>query len=213
MNHDEMPLFAEMMTGMAAMYSREMAEMQIHWYWNALHKHDFQTVQNAIERHMKSDRGSYMPLIADLCQMLEGRSDDRAGMAWTKFDNAVRTVGPYHDVIFDDPLIHVVVQDMGGWIYLCGKDDKEWPFIANDFKKRFGALSNRQERPQHAPVLTGIANAQNGVAGRELALPVMIGRVERAERVRLAGTEEPHLKITRPEDRPNIAPLQLKGRK
>jgi hypothetical protein len=28
-------------------------------------------------------------------------------------------VGAYQSVVFDDPLIHLVLEDLGGWIKIC----------------------------------------------------------------------------------------------
>jgi len=38
--------------------------------------------------------------------------------------------------VFDDVLIHVVIEDMGGWKD-CAIDDKQQPFVAKEFQDRY----------------------------------------------------------------------------
>ncbi len=57
--------------------------------------------------------------------MLGGSTQDAALAAWSKVDRAVREVGPYQSVAFDDALIHRVLFEMGGWIPLGSKTEDE----------------------------------------------------------------------------------------
>jgi len=77
-------------------------------------------------RHlMNPDTGQFLPKPADIVRMLGGRTLDRALMAWAKVDKAVRQIGTYESVVFDDALIHRVLHEMGGWVGMGQKTENE----------------------------------------------------------------------------------------
>ena len=51
---------------------------------------------------------------ADILRMMQGTSLDSALSAWAKVDKAVRRVGTYETIVFDDEIIHRVIHDMSG---------------------------------------------------------------------------------------------------
>lgn len=182
--------FATLLTGIADYYNRPLATAVIELYWQGLLQFDLAAVEQALWRHTQTtdDAGKFMPKIADLKQMLLGKTADQAAIAWTKVDTAVRCVGTHRDVVFDDALIHRVVAELGGWIKLGMADEKEWPFIANQFQTRYRGYRMRNEAPEYVPVLTGIANAHNGKEGFAGQEPILIGEAAQAKRVMLGGT-------------------------
>jgi hypothetical protein len=92
-------------------------------------------------------------------------------------------VGTYQDVVFDDPIIHRVIEDMGGWISFGNKREDEWPFVQNHFENRYRGFVMREEIPEYQARLIGIANAQNAQNGFPQNLPVLIGNREKAEAI------------------------------
>ena len=127
--------FATLLTGIADYYGKELSNGVIALYWQGLQHIDIEAVEKALWEHTQNpDAGQYMPKIADVVRALQGRTQDQASLAWAKVDAAVRRVGSYADVVFDDPLIHRVVAEMGGWIWFGKQTDKEWPFIAQRFE-------------------------------------------------------------------------------
>jgi hypothetical protein len=129
--------------------------------------------------------------------MLQGSTQDSALVAWAKVDRAVRSCGTYNSVVFDDPVIHRVIVDMGGWVLVGGKDEKEWPFVGKEFENRYRGYRMRSETPEYLPVLIGIAEAQNNRMGQKSQPPVLIGNAEQAKRVMLGGADKPLLAFTR----------------
>jgi hypothetical protein len=120
--------------------------------------------------------------------MMTGSSQDSAFSAWTKVDKAVRQVGPYESVVFDDPLIHKVLHDMGGWLLLCEKDDDAWPFVAKEFETRYRGFKARSERVEYPAKLIGIFEAENSKNGKSVAPPMLIGDANKAQEVLALGT-------------------------
>ncbi|MFJ3464223.1 DUF6475 domain-containing protein [Achromobacter spanius] len=71
-----------------------------------------------------------MPKPVDVVELLPKPSQDGALVTWAKVDRGVRQVGTHSTVVFDHPIIHPIVQDMGGWFALGVRQEKEWPIVA-----------------------------------------------------------------------------------
>jgi hypothetical protein len=182
--------FVTLLTGIADYYAKEISIGVIGLYWEGLRQYDIEAVEKALWQHTQNpDSGQWMPKIADVTKMLIGRTADQAAIAWTKVDTAVRRVGSYADVVFDDSIIHRVLVDMGGWLSLAMKTEDEWPFIARDFENRYRGYKMRGEVPDYLPVLIGLANAHNGKEGMQRLPPVLVGDQELARRVMAGGSD------------------------
>lgn len=189
--------FDQMMQAIAGMYAREMTPGLLSLYWQGLKHLDLAAVRDALNRHVANpDTGQFMPKIADVNRMLAGTTQDSALMAWAKVDRAVRQVGTYEDVVFDDPIIHRVLADIGGWVWLGMQTEEEWPFIAKQFENRYRAYKGRNETPDYRPVLTGMANAHNSMGGFAANPPRLLGDPHKAQAVLNGGTNKPLLQVT-----------------
>lgn len=190
--------FYTTLIGVADYYGKELSKGVLVVYWEGLREYDLEAVEKALWAHAKNpDTGQWMPKVADVAKMLEGRTSDQAAVAWSKVDRAVRQVGSYADVVFDDALIHRVLHDMGGWLQLMGKAESDWPFIAKEFENRYRGYRMRGEAPPYPPVLIGMANAQNGKQGYALQAPVLVGDQAAAQRVLAGGNDAPLLTMQR----------------
>lgn len=190
--------FVTILTGLSDYYGRELSEGVINLYWEGLRQYDLVAVEKAMWEHTQNpDSGQFMPKIADITRVLQGRTQDQASLAWSKVDQAVRRVGTYQDVVFDDPIIHRVIVEMGGWIAFGTKTEDDWPFVAKDFENRYRGYKLRAEKPEYPPALIGIANAQNQLEGKRRMQPVLIGDQNKAKAVLLGGTDKPLLALTR----------------
>jgi hypothetical protein len=188
--------FLTVLTGVADYYGKELSEGVISLYWQGLQQYDIDAVEKALWDHTQNpDNGQFMPKIADLTRAMQGRTQDQAAVAWSKVDAAVRRVGTYQDVVFDDSIIHRVIADMGGWIWFGNQVEDEWPFVAKNFENRYRGYKLRGETPEYAPVLIGMANAQNQQQGFRGNPPILIGNQAKANSVMLAGTNAPLLEM------------------
>jgi hypothetical protein len=189
MKQEDFSKFKEGVQGVYSFYAKEVSDFALDVWWNALRAYDLPAVIDSFNRHlMNPDTGQWLPKPADIVKMFGGRTQDRALQAWSKVDRAVRVVGPYESVVFDDPLVHRVLHEMGGWIGLSQKTEDEWPFVAKEFENRYRAYSMRSESPDYPPVLIGIAEAHNDGKGLKPDAPRLIGNAERAELVMRGGS-------------------------
>ena len=169
--------------------------MQIAGYWEALKVYSLVDVRTALNTHYTNpDNGQFLPKPADLVRLLQGDSQSQAGQASTKVDKALRIHGPYRDVCFDDPIIHKVIADMGGWVHFCTRsNDDDYVFQIKEFENRYQAYVNRPPA-EYPRLLTGISAHGNGVRGyQRKELPALVGNPERAEQVYRHGGDQQSL--------------------
>lgn len=192
MKQQDFDQFCEMLDLIAEQHHKKLSSGLKMLYWQGLVDFDIAAIQQAAYRHLRNpDTGQFMPKIADFVRMLHGTTQDAALIAWAKVDQAVRRIGTYQDVVFDDSIIHRVIQDMGGWIALGTKSEDEWPFVAKEFENRYRGFKSRSERPEYPPILMGIANAHNCQQGFRLNEPMLIGNEALARQVLQCGSDKP----------------------
>lgn len=189
MNERDLNAFTDLLMSVGELYNRKLSPSLVSIYWEALKHLDFNAVADALNRHaMNPDTGQFMPKPADVIRMMQGTTVDSAMQAWSKVDKAVRQVGPYQTVVFDDPAIHRVIDDMGGWVQLGAKTDDEWPFVQREFEVRYKGYAIRGGGFEFPRSLTGIADTYNLPRGYAAQEPLLIGQPERAQQVLLKGT-------------------------
>jgi Domain of unknown function (DUF6475) len=194
MIESDKPEFFKLITDVHKFYRQETSAFSLQVWWTTMQQFDFVAVREAMGRHaMNPDSGQFLPKPADVVKMLAGSTQDAALIAWTKVDRAIRLVGTYQSVCFDDPLINAVVSEMGGWIELGKVKEDEWPFRRNEFVNRYRGYRMRSATPQYPAHLLGIAEAANAQTGKAIAPPIMVGDQERALKVLLGGSEMPVL--------------------
>lgn len=188
MQPTEQAKFAAMLLAAAEMYGKTLSDGVIEIYWQTLQGYELADLQRAFQAHfVNPDTGQFFPKPADIVRMIEGSTQSAAAVAWSKVEEAVKHVGTYRDVVFDDPLIHRVIQDLGGWIQLGTKTLDEWPFIGNDFQNRYRAYRQRRVVPEYPPKLIGQANGHNSSHGFALEPPAYVGNRDRCALIEQRG--------------------------
>jgi hypothetical protein len=198
MKQAEFDDFCEQLDLVAEQYGKTLSEGLKMLYWQGLESYDFDAVTEAMVRHLRNpDNGMFMPKIADFVKMMQGNTQDSALIAWSKVDKAVRTIGTWQSVVFDDPLIHVVLQDMGGWLSVGMKKNDEWAFVAKEFENRYRGYKQRNENIDYLPVMIGRAEKENYVNGYHKSdNPILIGNKEQAIAVLKNGNKKPLISFT-----------------
>jgi hypothetical protein len=97
-------------------------------------------------------------------------------VALTRFEDAMQRVGGYRSVVFDDPLIHLVVNRMGGWTKLCAIEHEEWKFLRRDFERIYDAACREpipvDQIPKRLPGIIELSNAANGHGDRPIQMQI-----------------------------------------
>lgn len=169
-------------------YSQELTKSRVLFYWNALK--DSMTLGQfgeAIRAHTRHpENGKWLPKISDILQNAQGGTQDHSLYAWHQVESAIRRVGRNRDVVFDDPLIHIIIQKLGGWQALCDLPNEEsLKFKGIEFKKHYASLYGKPIDLTQIPRLQGYINLANSVSRnghlRRTEPPVLIGDQQRAK--------------------------------
>lgn len=197
MRSEDLEKFSQIMTGLSELYGKDVSGFMLDIYFQALSSFSIEAIDSAVSAHVRNpDTGQFFPKPADIVRLISGTSRDAGQIAWTKVDKAVRGVGPWETVCFDDQIIHKVISDMGGWIQLGDKDESEWPFVAKDFQERYRAYKSRGAAIENYPQkLIGEHEASNNKKGFQSDPPVLIGDAQEAKRVMLGGSRNSSLRI------------------
>lgn len=188
MQNDDLIKFTAMLIGIGELYGKTISELLTELYWQSLKCFDLQDVVLAIESHIHNpDCGQYFPKPADLVRFINGTGENKALQAWAKVEKAIVHIGAYQSIVFDDPLIHAVLEDMGGWIKLCATPTKEMYFRANEFQKRYMMFVNKP--PERYPkYCCGFIESVNAKNGYPLKPPLFVGDLKKAKQVMLNGS-------------------------
>ncbi|HET8550930.1 MAG TPA: DUF6475 domain-containing protein [Gammaproteobacteria bacterium] len=196
MNGDDAETFKVILRGIGELYGKDISSALLDLYWRALERHDIDDIRRAANNHVRDpDQGQFFPKPADIERHIAGNTATRAMTAWSKVIGAVKRVGPWQSVVFDDSVIHAVLADMGGWIALGEITDDETPFKAREFEQRYRGylLTGCRDYPRH---LIGLAEHRNAEANQRIAPPVLVGNPRDAQAVLAGGSRRARLQTT-----------------
>lgn len=182
MQQHEQGQFAGLLTDVMAYYGKDVSKFLLDVWWDACKSFEMEQISKALQRHAcDPERGQFAPKVADIARVLSGTSTDRAAIAWGKVHEAMSAVGAYTDVVFDDPAIHAVIEDLGGWPKVCRMDLKELSYLQHRFQESHRAYTGRGEF-EYQRRLAGDRDPDHEYTSRGLPLPrpALIGNRERA---------------------------------
>lgn len=201
MNNNEMDDFAEVWTAAYAVYGKTVSDPMLDVVFNALSAYSLRDIRAGLSGHIKNpDSGQFPPKPADVIKHISGNSQSAAGEAWAKVDYAVRCVGNYRSVVFDDPKIHAAIERLGGWVKVSMTENDEYPFLQNHFMKLYQGFT--VQPPEVFPrKLLGTCEHQNSqmsgfLRGQAKNEPALIGDPEKAKQVYQGGGDQGVAQIT-----------------
>lgn len=211
MTQSDYKRFFHALTVLADYYGKALSEGSMLLYRQGLQGYEIEQIEKAIGIHVQNpDSGQWMPKIADIVRMIEGTTQDAAAIAWAKVMRAVGSVGQYQSLAFDDPIIHLVIGDLGSWPSLCQTSEEELPFLAKRFEISYRAYKRRSDDiPVHPRYLVGVSEMQNAGQGFRSDPPRLVGDQEKARRVMLGGTDKARLQVSGAGDRAAAEVLRL----
>lgn len=146
MQQSDKAALAALVTDVLAYYRQNVSEFTLSVWWQACQPYTLEQIRKAMTAHATNpDGGQFAPKVADLVRILEGTHTDRAMLAWGKVHEAMSAVGAYQDVVFDDPAIMAVVEDLGGWPKVCRTESKELGYLQKRFCDGHKAYTGRGE--------------------------------------------------------------------
>jgi hypothetical protein len=198
-NREEKAAFQEMLNRVHLVLGKpEPDTFVVRLYWDALRPYTLEDVREALSRHLVDvDTGMFIPKPADIVRNIQGNTTTQGEAAWTKLEKTIRCVGPYQTVTFDDPIIHQVLHDMGGWVPMCQVSEDELRFKHIEFVKRYRGYINRAPALSSIPgKMIGLSDQYNMKEGYEAVIepPILVGNPARAAKLlQQGGTGTPAL--------------------
>jgi len=183
MRDEEQATFRELIAQVLAFYNQKTSAFALGVWWEACRPFELDAVQHALSRHaLDTERGQFCPKPADIIRQIQGTPVDRAARAWGLIMQAIRHVGMYADVVFDDPTIHAAIEDMGGWPLLCQTEAARLSYAQHRFTESYSGYIHRNDLQRWPRQLSGLRSADEVFAsvGLPPPTPVLIGNPERA---------------------------------
>mgnify|MGYP001613384076 CR=1 FL=1 len=120
---------------LAEMHDKKISEGLLNLYWEALKDllfEDFNRVANVLARSSK-----FFPKPVEFRDQVLPDITAQASLAYGKVEKAFTQAGIYKTVVFDDPVIHAVVENLGGWVNYCNLPDEELKWYRKDFEHKY----------------------------------------------------------------------------
>ena len=179
--------FYALFSGLCDIVGKEPSKTLFKVYYEVLKHLTDEEFETAINKLLTSWKFKTLPMPAEILEMVNGNLEDQAILALTKVERAIREIGPYQTVVFDDPIIHAVINAFdGGWTGICSMTLDEWKFAKKDFIKIYKAYaSNPDKLPEIPNKLIGLHEHNNALNGyhKHIPLPVFVGNKEKAKEI------------------------------
>lgn len=163
--------FSEGMLVLGEAFGIEISNLKLKAYAQALSDFSDEQVEFAMVQALKSCR--FFPKPVELMELIEGKKQDHAELAWGKLLDAMGRIGRYQSVLFEDPKIAKVVQLMGAWQKICESEEKVLQFVRKDFVSIYASLPGGGA-PEVLDGICAINASAGGFLGR-IPEPVRIG--------------------------------------
>lgn len=185
MQQSEKAEFGQLIRDVMAFYRQDVSPFALSVWWQACQRFDLEQVRKALTGHaMDAERGQFAPKPADLVRQLEGTATDRAMIAWGKVLDTMQRVGGYTDVVFDDPAIHAVIEDLGGWVKVCRGETKDLGYLQHRFCEAHRAYTAKGQFDYPRRLMGDRSPDEMFMRkGLQPPRPALIGNTERARQV------------------------------
>lgn len=155
--------FKEYLTALCEIHDKKISPLLASLYWKVLEPFTDEQCERAFKSLIYESR--FFPKPVEFVEIIRGTNNDNATRAWLEVLETVKRVGHYQSVMFSDPLIHSVIESMGGWVRLAGgmkADEEIWK--QKEFERLYNVLSKnpRDKMPSYLPGLCEIQNTANG---------------------------------------------------
>lgn len=145
--------FAEALSAVASLFEKKLTKEQLSVFYGAVRHLSDEDFSAALTEHVMTSR--WMPRPADILQILEVSAAEEALASWGFVMDAMRSLGRYRSVDFG-PQANAAIEDLGGWVTLCGKGQRELDFARKDFLASFAAYASRGVPERRGQPLIGL---------------------------------------------------------
>ena len=164
--------FATLLIATAELYGKELSPIAINLYYEVLKNYSNEQVNKAFNFVIRTNKYNCLPKPAEVIEAIEGKEDERAIVAWQGIIEAIRNYGYYQSIEFEDKIIHVCIDHLGGWMWLCGQTRDELKFIGKDFVRLYRTFEKHPRKASEK--LIGYFEQQNLIGGYLDSIPKLI---------------------------------------
>ena len=151
--------FSYAMAALEENFDHQCSSAKVKLYFSELSDLSIEEIEFGVRKILKEAVYPKFPTIGAIRQAILGCAEDQAILAWQKVFKAMKIIGQYRSVQFDDPVIHSVIELMGGWENICMVEEKELQWKQKEFINLYKALQGR--KINHPEYLFGISELQN----------------------------------------------------
>jgi len=164
-------------------------------YFKALEQFEMDEVIKAITKAAVSCK--FFPKPVELIEFVQGKIEDKAEIECNKAFEALKRIGPYQSVCFDDFITQAVIkQGFGGWVKFCGESMVETEhFERKDFIKLYESYS--RSGIKNGGYLPGISEIENNSNGKNVNPEIiMIGNSEICKQIMKTKTGQENMQVS-----------------
>ncbi len=154
-------LFLQSLNSLESAFGEKVSEDRAKIYWDILKGYSDIEIKKAV---IGSIRGlKFFPKISEIIEMIEGKIEDEAEIAWLVLKRKIESYGGYRSVSFpNNPAIGSVVEALGGWIGICDITVAEEKWVKKEFIKLYPIMKKKNNHPEQLPGIFEIENNQKG---------------------------------------------------
>lgn len=135
MTNQDKSEFVRQLTGLAELFDKKISDALFEIYWQSLQELSLEDFKRAATSLALSAK--FFPKPVEFREQILPNLDAQASLAYDKLHEAYLRLAPYHTVTFDDPVIHAVVNSLGGWIKLANLTVDEAKWYRKDFEAKY----------------------------------------------------------------------------
>ncbi|WP_345985286.1 DUF6475 domain-containing protein [Sulfurimonas sp. HSL-1656] len=144
--------FVERYTVLAEEFGETMSDARMKLHYEILSRSmSDDEFDGAVMSVLANRKFHKMPHPAELLEYVRPDIDAIASLALQDLERAFKTKGRVASVAFEDVVINSVVNAMGGWVYLCNLEAREWEFKRREFPQLYKTHSRRDTHIDHLP--------------------------------------------------------------
>jgi hypothetical protein len=163
-------LFSSMMTMLCELYNRQQTQPLIDVYYLVLKQMGDEEFKASMMMILEKRVYASMPKPAEILEFAKPNLEAIASLALSDLERAIAKGGRNMSLIFDDKIVHSVINALGGWIYICNMELRDWEFKRKEFTRLYILHSKRSSHPDHIAGMTerlsGQADGQTGEFAR-----------------------------------------------
>jgi len=154
-------LFLKSLNSLESAFGEKLNEDRAKIYWDILKGYSDIGIKKAVVRSIRELK--FFPKISEIIEMIEGKIEDEAEIAWLVLKRKIESYGGYRSVSFpNNPAIGSVVEALGGWIGICDVTVAEEKWVKKEFIKLYPIMKKKNNHPGQLPGIFEIENNQKG---------------------------------------------------